>query len=440
MNTAYFGILERTSVDSGSPLDPGCGAICLVDAYSSGAELAAELRQRGFQLIHVQSARNIPTNLWRSFRPELFDALLVADDDDHTPITAALLGHKTQAVIVSTEPGISLADRLAARLGLPGNPPETSQLRRNKYAMGEAVRQTGLAAVRQALADSAIAAIDLARGWKTWPLVVKPVNSAGSDGVQFCRNEEDVERAVRAILGRENSLGYVNHQVLIQQRLFGQQYIVNALSVDGEHFITEIWRDDRIEVEGAGTIYDREILLPYAGATQNRLIAYVRAVLTALQVKNGPTHTEIMQTESDPVLIEVGARLQGGIYSPAIIEAIGYSHVTATIRRFVEPKAFAATAKRGYELKRNIMAVNLISSQAGVIVRNQCDELLPRLPSYRATVRVPLVGEPISRTIDLWTKPGHVFLVHESVDQLEKDYRAIREWERQGVLFAVTPS
>lgn len=410
--------------------------ICIVDAYGTGAELAETFARLGHRLVHVQSAAEIPACFAPSFRPHLFEANLIAGPDPAQTATA-LRGWDTTIVIAGAEPGTALADALAAALELPGNPPATSRWRRDKFAMGEAVRTAGLAAVRQAVVDDVAAAIDVVRSWKLWPIVVKPVSSAGSDNVRFCRGEEDVARAVDAILGTSDRLGQINDRVLLQERMFGQQFIVNAISRRGRHHVVEIWRDDRLAVEGAGTIYDREVLLPPAGPIQDRLCAYARAVLDAVGVVEGPSHGEFMLREDGPVLIEIGARLQGGICPPALVAALGDSLITHTVRYCLDPAGFEDSVRGGYRILKNIMVVNLIAHRSGILVQNRCAELFETLPSYFATMRSPRVGDRICRTVDLWTKPGHVFLVHEDLEQLDLDYRTIRAWEAEDRLFKV---
>ena len=47
------------------------------------------------------------------------------------------------AVLAGTETGVELADQLSETLGLRSNGTKLSEERRNKYAMGEAVRAAG---------------------------------------------------------------------------------------------------------------------------------------------------------------------------------------------------------------------------------------------------------------------------------------------------------
>lgn len=139
------------------------------------------------------------------------------------------------AIIAGAETGVLATDELATRLGLRGNGNDTrlSKARRNKYLMGEAVRATGVRAVAQRMAKTWEDAREFleklrseasARSALTsiYPVVVKPVESAGSDDVFKCQTVEDVKQAVERIAGKVNGLGGVNECALVQEFLQGR--------------------------------------------------------------------------------------------------------------------------------------------------------------------------------------------------------------------------
>lgn len=51
------------------------------------------------------------------------------------------------ALLPGAETGVELADRLSFRMGLKSNGEEGSLARRNKYLMGEAVRNAGVSSL-----------------------------------------------------------------------------------------------------------------------------------------------------------------------------------------------------------------------------------------------------------------------------------------------------
>ncbi|MGC4009065.1 MAG: ATP-grasp domain-containing protein [Pseudomonas sp.] len=221
----------------------------------------------------------------------------------------------------------------------------------------------------------------------------------------------------------------MNSSVLVQEFLDGDQYVVNAVSINGKHRITEIWLERRLNIRGVGNIYDHETMIPYEGSIQAQLISYTEKVLTALGIEEGPSHTEIMLTERGPILIETGARMQGGIVSAPIIKAIGDSHMTMTLKRYLEPEWFSSNISAPYEMSKISRVVNLIMNRPGVVKYNNCEVLLSTLPSFYMIVRTPNVGDYVQKTVDLPSKVGHIYLMHQDIKQLDADYKKIREWE-----------
>lgn len=59
------------------------------------------------------------------------------------------------------------------------------------------------------------------------------------------------------------------------------------------------------------------------------------------------------------------------------------------------------------------------------------------MESFRSLVMLTQVGSTIQPTIDCFTRPGAVQVVHEEIVQLESDIRRIREMERNEELFVV---
>ena len=103
------------------------------------------------------------------------------------------------AVIPGAETGVELADRLSSRLGLRSNGEAGSLARRNKYLMGETVRNAGVRAVKQkrcySIKDMDIFVKEELGGSGPFKCVVKPVQSAGSDDVYLCNDADEAKIA-----------------------------------------------------------------------------------------------------------------------------------------------------------------------------------------------------------------------------------------------------
>jgi biotin carboxylase len=412
--------------------------VCIVDGYSTGAELAPLFLEAGYMCVHVQSNPQTPHDFLTSFRGGDFSENIVFHaGTTWIEVLRRVAEHRPDFILPGTETGVPLADYLSTALSLPGNDAASSALRRDKFEMQEALRRAGLAAIAQVKASSSDEAVAWCARHAKWPVVVKPIDSAGADSVRFCDNENEVRQAVLAIIGHTNRLGIRNEGALLQERLLGNQYFVNAVSVNGTHIVTEIWADQKTEVPGATLICDKEELLPFHGEAQTLITDYLRRALTVLGVKNGPSHSELMLTSSGPVLIETAARMQGTILHEAVVAAVGSSHVTATVERFINPDTFGKRALEPYQMKAGLYCITLQSSEEGIVVENNCESHFATLPSYYAMFHTPQPGERIFQTTDLFSNPRIIYLLHESRDQLETDYRHIREWEAAAKLFSI---
>jgi hypothetical protein len=51
-----------------------------------------------------------------------------------------------------------------------------------------------------------------------------------------------------------------------------------------------------------------------------------------------------------------------------------------------------------------------------------------------AIVGTPPPGARVEKTTNVFTRPGHMYLLHDNPEQLEHDYRKIRTWETEGAL------
>ena len=68
-------------------------------------------------------------------------------------------------------------------------------------------------------------------------VVVKPVESAGSDDVTLCTSMDHVKQAFGNIQGKINGLGLENKATLVQEYLHGTEYVVDIVSRNGHHKI-----------------------------------------------------------------------------------------------------------------------------------------------------------------------------------------------------------
>ncbi|NLP65466.1 ATP-grasp domain-containing protein [Paraburkholderia sacchari] len=402
----------------------------IVDGYSSGRFLARQLIDSGVTLIHIQSNREVPDAYRGGFDPGIYKQNIVLEELSNFD---RLDFGAIDFVVAGSEPGVFLADRLASHFKVAGNACSSSKLRRNKAEMGKALRRAGIPSAEEVVVLIHGTYPKVPSDW--YPVVVKPAESAGGDDVRICNDYGEVVDALEHIFSKTNMFNLPNVEAVVQKKLYGRQFMVNSMTQNGRHKIIEIWEERRIHTADGYSIYDREVLIPSNFPESRAIQDYVMRVLTALDLTYGPAHTELFLTEKGPILLETAARIQGGIDGKASEFALGQSQISCTRNLLTDPDWFDSQLKNEYAPRANLMLVNLISYNAGVVKFSHVKDTIAKLPSFHSSFGILLPGAPIAKTVNLLSKPGHVYLVNADIAQLECDYDAIRRLEKNGLIY-----
>ncbi|MBF4622763.1 ATP-grasp domain-containing protein [Clavibacter sp. VKM Ac-2872] len=243
---------------------------------------------------------------------------------------------------------------IASELGLAYHQPGLVDLVNDKHAMREALRREGLTAVRSGRPGDASAALTCAEDLG-YPLVVKPNGGRGSAGVRVVADDSELVEAfayaseIGADAGAERAC-LVASTPMVEQFVSGREFSVEAFTHEGEHHIaaiTEKFIDERSHVE-VGHVVPARIPEP-----EHRAIAqYVDAVLTALDVRHGVTHTEVMSGPHGVEIIETHLRKAGDEILELVADATGWVLDEATVDQaatggFTPPAWAEETARAG---------------------------------------------------------------------------------------------
>jgi biotin carboxylase len=104
---------------------------------------------------------------------------------------ARQMSYNIVAVMCGGEAGVDLTDALSERLGLRTNGTSIPN-RRDKKVQQELVKKAGLRSVRQASGSTFEHVQDFLMTEK-YPVILKPLDSAGSDGVKLCRSFQEAK-------------------------------------------------------------------------------------------------------------------------------------------------------------------------------------------------------------------------------------------------------
>merc|ERR1719382_2165797 len=422
-------------------------AVVVVDPYSTGACVALECFQRGFKVISMWSLAATeevrdPSHQPQSCRELVYHAQLSEEktmEETSEAVRQACGELELAAVIVGGESGVPLADALSEHLGVRTNGTQIPQ-RRDKKIQQELVKAAGLRSVRQA-GGTRLEDVEEFLRTEQMPVVVKPVESAGSDGVKLCHSEEEAREHFEVLMGAQQKVGSQGAAVLCQEFLRGQEYVVDHVSMDGVHKTVMIWVYNKRAVNGAAFVYHGMLPVPSDSPEAQVLIPYVRGVLDALQIRNGPTHGEVMMTPDGPCLVEMNCRAHGGdgAWMP-LAQALtgGYSQVDAAADSFLDAQKFDELPDRppspflaaGQE-------VMLVSFAEGKVTSCPGYERIKALDSFVYLESAIDAGCRIDYTTDLFTNVGSAILMHTDEAQLRSDIEAIRKMEKDCALFGL---
>ncbi len=387
----------------------------------------------GVRCIHVRSSDWVADYFSSGFRPDDFAIRHVFSDVETT--AAALRVHAPFRVVAGAETGVRVADQLARALGLPANEPALSAARRQKDAMANALHAAEVRAIRGATLHDSAEAIDWMRRENLRELVVKPIDSAGTEDVFFCRTPSEIEGAAATILGKSNLMGSYNSTFLVQERIRGTQYTVNAVAVDGKLYVGEVWTYETRDVSGAGSICSHEWLQDGDTPVSRELALYLNDVAQALGVFHGPIHAEIIVDDAGPVAVDVAARLQGLMSPIARHKALGHTHVTLTTRAICDPTGFAAYTchNEPYVRLAHALCVSLISETHGTVRGTPGLDAIRALPSFADAIGFLTPGKQLVPTRDLVSTPGIVYLVSADREQIRADFATLRAMPMDGI-------
>ncbi|MFT4059528.1 MAG: ATP-grasp domain-containing protein [Legionella sp.] len=406
--------------------------IVIVGAYSTGQYLAPAFISRGYQCVHIQPGTMINPYFLDSFRQQDFIKNLVWDGNDEK-IIQELVEFDVKAVIPGSEIAVLIADRLSQKLSLATtNDPKLSIARRNKYEMQKALERAGINSIPVFKTNKSEAIFNwLNTQGIEYPIVLKPLASAGTDGVTICQNQEEVQVAFNQLIGIVNALGETNDELLVQPYLHGTEYVVNTVSRDGTHYVTDMIRVNKITMN-ASPVYDyAEVLCPIEHQALYKVLAdYVKKSLDALGIKFGAGHSEVMLVnECTPVLIETAARPIGGIDLSAYTESLGYNHISIIAESYLNPENFHKILRPENKLPlcKRLLCTFMISPIHGVI--SNPPDLMPvqRLP-YFHSIFMKTQGI-LEKTSTLINCPGFINSLGANREELMQQHQKIRDYE-----------
>lgn len=398
--------------------------VLIVDPFSTGKLYAPLLKAQGVRCIAVISSKNLPNHFTDDLVTEDFDEVY----DWEEGLMQSLADLKLCAVIAGCETAIYLTDYLTEILEIKGNSRETSDLRRNKFSMQQALQKHGLANIASQLLSSPTRIAETVDSLaQTATYVVKPLNSAATEGVVFAKGKSEVETALKnAAWQQKNDLGETNLGFIVQPFIAGPEYVVDMVAFDGHYIVATVCKYTKIQRNGSRFVYESLDTLDPQSQDLKPLLDYARQAAAALCIQVGPIHMEIICADDGPVMIEAGGRLHGGI-APLLFQQVYHSDLLSlAIDSYLgrpRPQADAVSqishGRIGFfcsDEKRTFTTPSPQDLQSAMEDEAYC--------GHRYFIKP---GDTTPVTIDFATCPGLFWLQHPSAAQLDISAAHIRQ-------------
>jgi biotin carboxylase len=358
----------------------------------SGGIEAADAARRAKEMGHTVIVSDIDPNA-PGFA--FADSCLIADvyGPDETAAAAGRYSRKIRKIdgvlCVAADAPVTAA-KVAERLGLPGLPVHVAELACDKLAMKKCFHDAGVAVpwFHEVSTPQELQRLAVAHGRD---LVIKPVDSRGSRGVQRVAEVKDLAKAF--LLAQSYS---PTQRVMVEQYLAGPQVSTESLITGGRCY-TPGFSDRNYEfleryapffIENGGDLPSR---LPEE--TQEKVRALVARAAKALGLTDGTVKGDIVVHKGEPYVIELAARLSGGFFctreiplntgvdfigaaikvalgEPVSEEEMTPKHATPVIQRYVFPKPGKVRAIDGAEDARRVAGVAelVITARPGDVI------------------------------------------------------------------------
>lgn len=214
---------------------------------------------------------------------------------------------------------------VAQKLGLVSNSEESIKLTQSKFSQRQALEKAGIPVPKYFFIENQL---DLAEIQCRFPIIVKPVDSGGSQGICKVEKQSDLIDAYKYAISFSRT-----GKAIAEEYIDGREFSVEYISHQGQHYFLQI--TDKV-TSGAPRFVEIQHHQPadIPVLVWNRIKIMVEEALTALKIENSASHTEIKWNSKDELfIIETGARMGGDYISSDLVRlSTGYDFVEGTIK------------------------------------------------------------------------------------------------------------
>lgn len=415
--------------------------IIIVECKSTGINFIEDIVNRGYNPVildttsaDTERGKKYKEMQLKEYEHIEFDFDMIYEKETYEETLEMVREWDPLLVLPGNEKGVILASKLAYDLNLKCNDIKNLDAMTLKNEMQNRMAEKGLRSIKGKVVKSMEEAIDFYETEELKQVVLKPVYSAGSTSVRICTNREEMLNSLEELFGKTNMYGDNLSELLMQERIVGDEYIVNTVSCEGEHRVTLVWKYHKVKTSDGAMVYDTCETVNELNIGEAEMVEYAYDVADALGIEYGPVHGEYMIDEKGPVLIEVNCRPCGGHMSAKFLDKISGQHETDSILdAYLKPERFQEKLKRKYELYSYGALKFFIVPKEIIAISTPINEISYKLKSHQET-SIENISEEDKKTYfktqDLDTSCGIVYLAHEDYMVIKDNINYLRNLEK----------
>lgn len=259
----------------------------------------------------------------------------------------------------------------------------------------------------------------------TWPVIVKPVDSAGSKGITCVKSADRLAQAIETALKCSHCGAFIIENFLIFE---GYHSSADLFTVNGElKFVT--YSDHRFDQNAANQYTPVDIILPstMASADQKYLTSEIQRLMNLLHMKTGIYNVETcIDVNGKPYIMEVSPR--GGGCKIAELEelAMGVSLIENEVRSAlgIPIKEIISSVCNGHWCKTTL---HMNENQMGFLKNISFDTEIKNRYIKLIDLSVKS-GDAVQPFTGANTSLGDVFLRFESREELDEIMNQSDQW------------
>lgn len=370
--------------------------------------------------IHVITADFLPNNIAHKYSDEYCNVSII----DKDAVLKAAQELKVDGILShAVDPGVISAAYVAEKMGLPFQCSyETACILQDKSQFRRYLAKHGFNCPKAKGYDNAEDALNDV-DYFNWPVIVKPVDSAGSKGISKVEHKSNLRKAIVFALSESHSEHFIVEDFLEKE----------GLSAGSESFVV----DGKLLYNGFYDQYfDNEAVNPYApsaeiwpSAKDSKHLEEIRSELqrlfTLLNIKTGLFNVEWRVCKNGKVyLMEVSPRAGGNRLAEMLNYAADVNIIEAEVR-----KAVGLPVQDIHEPNyKGHFAIQVIhSNKTGLFERIEIDEEFRKKHLLEEEIRVS-PNDRIAPFTGANASIGTLFLRFESRKELENALNKPESW------------